>query len=563
MKVMLKNKITDDVFDPFIDVYPCKRTSISERLEQEIPYWDSRNPVFIDAPTGLGKTTFVLKSLIPFAQSHGQTVLLLNNRIALNVQVKRRLMEELKSPYLRTLSEAGICDQEDFGCVRVVSYQRLGHCLKDAFVPDWVHNVRFVVADEAHFFGADAMFNAWTEYPLKKINEVFCNSIRIYMTATAYDVRNHIAQIEKRNDPITFKKYMSCPMVNPNTAFFYSEKRRMLYYQFEADFSFADLHFVNSLDSLVESICNNNGKTLVFVDNIEKGQDFANKLSGVLSSCKGKDASNDEQKKVIYLDASSKDSPDWQMLNKTEKFNAKCLVTTKALDNGININDPKLDSVVICSDDRVDLIQMLGRKRRSNGEKVKLYVLVPSRKSLCSRKKMIDELLYTVNSYLTSKEKGEILQKIYMEGKSAEFNKIFPMNRQGKIFLNEIAYSVLQKKQAMYEAILSGATTFEDIVAGWLGKTYVAPNTDRNELTDFINSSLGTPLDDEQKGILQNLVYQAMLEAGIYEPHPDRVSSWKISALQTRLGQLNLPYLIDRSWTINQDAASFNDSASE
>lgn len=569
VKVEIINTTDEKYLAKFIDMHLCKGASISDALTEEIPFWEPRNPVFIDAPTGFGKTTFVIKQLIPAAMASGKNVLLLSNRVALNVQVKRTFMKEFNSHYLKTLSEDGVREQEDFGCVKIISYQSLGerlkNCSKDIAFKEWVSKVGFVVADEAHYFAADALFNAWTGFPLHKIVEVFRHAVRIYMTATANEVRNHIAQIEESLGQTRYERYQFCLSVNPNAALFYNGPRKMVYYKFEADFTYIDLHFVSKLDCLSDTICKSNDKTLVFVDNIKKGKEFADKLEEALSPNNALSDSNQEdwRNKVIYLDASSKQTPAWQELIEAEKFEARCLVTTKALDNGININDAALTSVVISTDDQVDFIQMLGRKRRADGEKIQLYVVVPSKSGLQFRKKKIDEHLDMASEYLRTKNKGAILQKIYMQGKSEEYNTLFPMNNDGAIYLNDVAYIKLQRKLNLYEAILSDATTFEESVAGWLGKTYTSPETMRAELVAFLESNIGSPLDETKQGILRSMVYQAMMEAGIQEPHPNRVNTLGISALLNRLDQLVLPYMIGGDWTITRHTGSVNDSASE
>lgn len=553
LKIKISSSYDDNHFDKFIEVHPCKRDSFPAALINEIPFWEPKNPVFIEAPTGMGKTTFVIKHLIPIAKANGKNVLLLGNRIALNVQVKRRILEEWHSPLLERLTDEGMRSQEDFECVKVLSYQSLGALLRksnsDKSIAEWLANVCFVVADEAHYFVADALFNYWTGFSLRELAAKFRHAIRIYMTATAYDVRNKIAQVEESVGPTLTERFRTDLRVNPRAAMI-STKQKMIYYHFPADYSFVDLQFVTGISSLKDIICSIDGKALVFVDSIEKGKEFYKDLSEALASQKKGNDSDDEFHKAIYLDASSKDSADWQMLVKTEKFEAKCLVATKALDNGINIDDDKLKNVIICSDDHVDLIQMLGRKRRNKRERVNLYVVSPTNSLLSNRKKETDDLLNTANTFMNTRDKGKILQEIYMNGKSEEYRCLFPMNPNGEIYLNDAVYIKLVKKQKLYNAILSGTTTFEDTVASWLGKTYTAPGTRREELTIFIESNLGASLNNEQQNTLRTKVYQAMLEAGIPEPHPKRVETLGTDALQNRMNQLSLPYIIDTFWRI-------------
>ena len=54
------------------------------------------------------------------------------------------------------------------------------------------------------------------------------------------------------------------------------------------------------------------------------------------------------------------------------------MLTTIALDNGINLTDSAIHNIVVESLDKISLLQMIGRKRRSEGETINLFIHVPS-----------------------------------------------------------------------------------------------------------------------------------------------------------------------------------------
>lgn len=64
---------------------------VQKAIGDEFQLWSADTPVFIEAPTGTGKTSFVYNSMIPYALSQGKTVLLVSNRIALNEQQQKNL----------------------------------------------------------------------------------------------------------------------------------------------------------------------------------------------------------------------------------------------------------------------------------------------------------------------------------------------------------------------------------------------------------------------------------------------------------------------------------------
>lgn len=65
--------------------------SVQKAIGDEFQLWSADTPVFIEAPTGTGKTSFVYNSIIPYALSQEKTVLLVSNRIALNEQQQKDL----------------------------------------------------------------------------------------------------------------------------------------------------------------------------------------------------------------------------------------------------------------------------------------------------------------------------------------------------------------------------------------------------------------------------------------------------------------------------------------
>ena len=55
--------------------------------------WKGYESIFISAPTGTGKTTFVLQTLLPEAKKEGKEVLFLSNRFLLKEQIKKKVVK--------------------------------------------------------------------------------------------------------------------------------------------------------------------------------------------------------------------------------------------------------------------------------------------------------------------------------------------------------------------------------------------------------------------------------------------------------------------------------------
>ena len=75
---------------------------------------------------------------------------------------------------------------------------------------------------------------------------------------------------------------------------------------------------------------------------------------------------------------------------KNERFDAKVLIATSALDSGINIADGEVKNLIIFYTDRTQFIQALGRKRLKSGmEAVNVWAFVPNKQALNGRKQPI------------------------------------------------------------------------------------------------------------------------------------------------------------------------------
>lgn len=76
--------------------------------------WNNIEPIFIDTPTGSGKTTFVYKKLIHNAIDNKHGVLIVSNRIALSMQQKRQIYDIVKekdADSLNNLKKEEITDE--------------------------------------------------------------------------------------------------------------------------------------------------------------------------------------------------------------------------------------------------------------------------------------------------------------------------------------------------------------------------------------------------------------------------------------------------------------------
>lgn len=382
--------------------------------------WIPNTPVFISAQTGKGKNYFIQNVMVPkileYNRCHSpiNKILILSNRIALNQQNKLKLAQIIDKysinniSYVNKLNELTINQINefyDFGAVKISSYHQL---LKNNLLNE---NYAFVIIDECHFFIQDSVFNADTDTILKNIISKQKNSIHVYMSATLdeifpiilpkyidkkitsfpYDISPSIASNETlyllnstfRNAlPFYYKinpKNIRFKYTNEytDTAYFYDEIDRQVVpyyhpyaviYDIEPNYDYIKTHVLScNKDSLIEKISSNHNKDskwLIFVKSKKDGEYLQQKLSQKNIS-------------VEFISSESKNSTNtaYQQIIKKCKFDTDVLISTAVIDNGVNLFDISIKNIVISIFDYTSFIQMLGRIRPLDNQKINLYLL--------------------------------------------------------------------------------------------------------------------------------------------------------------------------------------------
>ena len=525
MNVRIASEYDDPLKPKGYRTFRCDTDSIKEALEEEVPYWRYWKAILIDAPPGRGKTSFVYEVLIPLAIKMNRNVLLVANRNALSLQMKLDVMELIGSPLRDRLTDLGIRETDIFGSVGIVSYHSLPRFLNDPENEDWLDNVEYVVADECHYFASDSSFNDLTEWHLKLITKHFKRAIRVYMTGTSWDVLRPIADAEMA---IKYDKERACKI---------HLDREIIRYHWEQDHSHVDLRFFRDLEEIKQLILGNpNEKYMIFVDSRDSGRALADAL--------GKD-------RATYLDAESKGTKEMTKLLKEQTFDRQVLVTTKVLDCGINLWDNRLRHIVTVTDDRVSMLQMLGRKRRKPGERVNLYVCDMDLKLIAKRYWDGQELLAALREYQEGDtEVHHQMARSCWRSEDRKYRIYFRIT-DWSIVPNEAAFWALKRKDYFYRKLLEGSTTFRDEVCKWLGKTQEPEKIPDDELNAFFEDHLGKELSEEEIVTVRKLIVKTAEAKGYPEPQPTRVATLGQEALNNRLSKVESPYRFEKKrWVI-------------
>jgi len=105
---------------------------VADGIGEEYKEWNCNSFVLISTPTGSGKNTFIMDTLIPHAMSQNKKVMILSNRVALSIQQKKKILDEIY-PYPFPIEQ--IKKTTDTGNAIFLSYQSIIHELDNPQTP--------------------------------------------------------------------------------------------------------------------------------------------------------------------------------------------------------------------------------------------------------------------------------------------------------------------------------------------------------------------------------------------------------------------------------------------
>ncbi len=523
----------DDYGDCVFDTDHMSDRFIGESLNDEINLWARNTPVLIEAQTGSGKTSFVMKKIIPRAVRENQNVIMLVNRVAIASQQKRRWMELSGDPRKDDFTEIGLQKVSLFGNVAIMTYHSLHSFLKDEGNKAWLSRVKYVICDEIHFMVADALFNAYTYFALYQVVRTFSHAVRIYLTATGWDIAYLLSELEERNYPPIMDRVIGTTLpLHP------------VRYVYRADYSHYNIEFFDKLDDLRESIVKSpDEKWLVFCDSKGNGKEFLEKLQK-------------DKTRALYLDRDSKKDAAWSQLIVNEKYPEQCLITTAVLDCGANIHDPEVRHIVVCADNRTAMMQMVGRKRLDDNETVTVHIMNPSNKSLSSRRNQLSRMLKYITEYYTAstEQRQKLMERMWGE-LDPTIMRMFSTHK-GNLYLNEAAEFAVNKQLKLYDQLLSGEATFQDVVFRWFEKPVTPKESLRyNSLEEFYNQHGEEWFDEATFSDLRDLILYLYHQAKLSRQRSDRDNTVGYAALNNRLDELKAPFTImydQKKWMLVQ-----------
>lgn len=346
----------------------CQSKNRKKYLKEVIgdDYWEwEGKKVLIWAPTGMGKTTFVIQELLPFFKRRKRKILILCNRILLRMQYWNSLLEQFEN--YREIEQ----------CVTVLTYQQLEEKVKNSSSPDGLfREYSVVVCDESHFSYADSDFNGFGTFTL--LQAIACagaTKTLIFMSATMEEVQPLIEQ--------TLKNCMTILSRTGRNSEIMDKHREILIYDYSKFFDFERFHCicVPDLETACGLLAESSKKSVIFIDDKEKGAELAESLIKTQKV---------DRREIVVLSADNIDHENHKTLIRnltiSHRLTAKILITTSVLDNGISIHDSDVGNVLIVTESRCSFIQMLGRVRAEDVNLCNLYFVCREEKDFSRRK---------------------------------------------------------------------------------------------------------------------------------------------------------------------------------
>lgn len=475
--------------------------------DEEIRSWKPGDVILISSPTGSGKSTFVLSKLLPKAVEAGKHILYLCNRKILDEQ----LTVDTEKKLTEFFGEREILPEEQYRALHVLTYQFCESSKKfnrieiknddgTGYVIDET-NIEYYVFDEAHYFACDALFNPGTNFWPSRIPTA---GINIFLTATpdpllfflAFQRRefrffNQIvnirekriersekkAELEKGNreqvcvdmikhGPAKIKK------IDPKTKREIADEcrkielysdcicaltaaqdkvplRKLPHEEMKPSHEQIDSFYFSEFKELLEIIQTSDEKWIMFVDHKQDGIALQAKLEERGVSC-------------VFLDRQTRNQnraakEEFHSIVNHGRYNCSVLISTEVLDCGVNIRDAAVKNIVISQTRKTTFLQMLGRKRVDEGERVRLYIRAFGSKRINGLRREVDKKLKFLTdfallneydarrwkqptdysdgmkefNYLSQDEKNAVIEKAF-QGSNLALTYPVPMKKNNK-----------------------------------------------------------------------------------------------------------------------------------
>lgn len=456
---------------------------VTDVIGEEYKKWNKGDIIKIKTQTGSGKSFFIKNTLIPYIDEINNLkvfsefkVLILTNRIALSRQTKNDLLKKYNMQIPSNLKDLDKIKQ--IKNITLMNYQSLNECIMNESNFN-VNYYDYIICDEIQYIFEDS-FTGNTELALNElIYKSNKESIKIFMSATMEQLDN---------------------MINKSNC-------RIWEYDTNRDYSYLIPHTYNKQEQLIKQIHNDKSKDkwLIFVASIQKGKDLLKELQE-----KNIDAV------MIYKGRRDKKSKEeFNNIITKEKFNCKVLITTKLLDNGVNIMDDKVKNIVVNSWSRENLIQMTGRirfKSLKEAYNINLYLDEKTHKQVWGKLNAIDKTLKHFELLIA--DKNEFNKKF--RNKLNKLPNGIHLDKNNQFIFDKVTYANLLKTKIEMTNLEKdfNSISYIDKQLNWLGINdkeiirleEIQAKQTNDKIEEYVLSLLNKPLNKEQQEELISII---------------------------------------------------------
>ena len=255
---------------------------------------------------------------------------------------------------------------------------------------------------------------------------------------------------------------------------------------------------------------------------------------------------------AIYFDAETKKPKKvWDNLITNQHFDCDVLIATPVIENGINIWDNQVKNVAIFSIDRTTFIQELGRKRKSPGEIVNVWALVPSEKNLAGLEKKIEWHLRIADDLGRSSSYGKAVQLLWDDYQKISYRALYYVDEAGKYHANSYVERILRAKRDYIRELIR-KQNYMDIVAGWLDGVVIddfheAVPEQTSKLYDLLIRYKGQTLPDDAFKPIRQAIVDEVSARQIEYIRDDRKDSLAPTTLNRFLQAMDFPFRVKKS----------------
>jgi len=516
---------------------------VSDRIGEEYKNWKFGDVVKIHAQTGTGKTYFITgdkvhNGLVDRMKDY-EKMIYICNRTELKRQIKLDLLKKfnLEIPYLKDekgefvlnknekiLDTDALDEKTKIENIVITSYHAISNGKLDNIYLDGNNNLddfQYIVCDECHFFLTDSGFNQKSYLALEElVGTRHMNAVKIFISATMDEVDKIIDKQAEKHKTNGFGNYSKFE-VHPYTT--------------GIDYSYLDINYFINIKDIIQLIKNDKttDKWMIFVTSKSKGEFIEKELneSKITATFIHANIGNNDEKKRITAEC---------------KFNSKVLISTKCLDNGINIKDESVRNMVVMAYDKTTFIQEIGRVRFriDNAPTINLYIPMFSKKVFQGK---IDK------SYQPKINDIELFEKdisAFRRKYNNDFTKapidIFYLNDKNDWKLNGMGYSRVYKDRNFAMDMINEFENYDKFTfvkeqLSWLemSNTFneynlienVADNEEVETLEVFIENCIGEKVLEDKQIELCKILSSELLKINRdklqfkKKMHPDTVNS--------------------------------------